>query len=96
MKDTPRLQGSRCLIMSASGQKRTLVTTPFHVCFAPESGHFSAWASTVGFMSTRPNTLGYVSGLLRMDPIGPVIDWAAAYPQATLVGRQNQRAVSAT
>src|SRR5262245_30823079 len=26
------------------GQKRTLLTTPFHVCFAPQSGHLSVLA----------------------------------------------------
>ena len=29
--------------MSALGQKRTLFTVPFYFCFAPESGHLSAW-----------------------------------------------------
>jgi hypothetical protein len=30
--------------MSALGQKRTLFTVPFYVCFIPESGHLSACA----------------------------------------------------
>ena len=34
---------SQCWQMSAMGQKRTLFTVPFYVCFAPESGHLSAW-----------------------------------------------------
>jgi hypothetical protein len=29
--------------MSAVGQKRTLFIAPFYDCFAPESGHLSAW-----------------------------------------------------
>jgi hypothetical protein len=31
-------------VMSALGQKRTLFTAQFYDCFAPESGHVSAWA----------------------------------------------------
>ena len=31
--------------MSAMGQKRTLFTGPFYVCFAPETGHLSAWGA---------------------------------------------------
>ena len=30
---------------SALGQKRTLLTVPFYVCFTPESGHLSACAA---------------------------------------------------
>src|SRR6476619_4950504 len=40
--------------MSAMGQKRTLLTEPFYVCFAPESGHPSTWDGREDFMSTRP------------------------------------------
>lgn len=29
-------------LMSTLGHKRTLFTNPFHVCFTPESGHYSA------------------------------------------------------
>jgi hypothetical protein len=35
--------GLTALGMSALGQKRTIFTAPFYDCFAPESGHLSAW-----------------------------------------------------
>jgi hypothetical protein len=38
-------RSSRARLMSAMGQKRTLFTVPFYVCFTPESGHLSACAA---------------------------------------------------
>ena len=38
--DCARHRGVR---LSALGQKRTIFTAPFYDCFAPESGHLSAW-----------------------------------------------------
>ena len=40
--------------MSAMGQKRTLFTVPFYVCFTPESGHLSAWGGRNYFEDTPP------------------------------------------
>jgi hypothetical protein len=39
------------------GQKRTLLTVPFYVCFTPESGHLSVWAAA-RFISTHPKCDG--------------------------------------
>jgi hypothetical protein len=38
--------------MSALGQKRTIFTAPFYDCFAPESGHVSAWGGGNYFDNT--------------------------------------------
>src|SRR5262245_47066699 len=47
---------SQCWQMSAMGQTRTLVTTPFHVCFAPESGHLSVCAVRQATKRRAPTT----------------------------------------
>jgi len=50
-----RLRATMLSRMSAVGQKPTPFTAPFYDCFAPESGHLSAWDVEEDFMSTRPS-----------------------------------------